>query len=88
MLFLMYINDITTVVSQMRIFTDDSIVYRQIHTPSDHFTLASDLNKLLSWAKTRQVDINVSKCAVLSVTTNRNISAHDYFMGEPTKSTD
>ena len=68
MLFLMYINDIAEgVTSQMRMFADDSIVYRQIHTPADHFTLACDLNKLLSWAKTWQMDLNVSKCAVLSV---------------------
>ena len=82
MLFLMYINDIAEgVTSQMRMFADDSIVYRQIHTPADHFTLASDLNKLLSWAKTWQMDFNVSKCAVLSVTTKRNISTYNYFMG-------
>ena len=43
--------------------------------------LASDLNKLLSWAKTWQMDFNVSKCAVLSVNTKRNISAYNYFMG-------
>ena len=82
MLFLMYINDIAEgVTSQMRMFADDSIVYRQIHTPADHFTLASDLNKLLSWAKTWQMDFNVSKCAVLSVTTKRNILTYNYFMG-------
>ena len=82
MLFLMYINDIAEgVTSQMRMFADDSIVYRQIHTAADHFTLASDLNKLLSWAKTWQMDFNVSKCADLSVTTKTNISAYNYFMG-------
>ena len=82
MLFLMYINDIAEgVTSQMRMLADDSIVYRQILTPADHFTLASDLNKLLSWAKTWQMDFNVSKCAVLSVTTKRNISTYNYFMG-------
>ena len=60
-LFLMYIYDIAEgVTSQMRMFADDSIVYRQIHTPADHFALASDLNKLLSWAKTWQMDFNVS----------------------------
>ena len=64
-LFLMKVNDIAEgVTSQMRTFVDDSIVYRQIQTPADHFTLASDLNKLLSWAKTWQMDFNVSKCAV------------------------
>ena len=30
----------------MRMFADDSIAYRQKHTPADYFTLASDLNKL------------------------------------------
>ena len=36
LLFLMYINDIAEgVTSQMRMFADDSIVYRQIHTPAD-----------------------------------------------------
>ena len=81
---LMYIKDIAEgVTSQMRMPADDSrlIVYRQIHIPADHFTLASDLNKLLCWAKTWQMDFNVSKCAVLSVTTKRNISAFNYYMG-------
>ena len=50
------------------------------HTPADHFTLASDRNKLLYLAKTWQMDFNVSKRAVLSVTTKRNISAYDYFV--------
>ena len=60
MLFLMYINDIAEgVTSQMRMFADDSIVYRQIHTPADHFRLASDLNKLLCWTKIWQMDFNV-----------------------------
>ena len=78
----LYINDIAEgVISQMRMFADDCIVYRQIHTPADHFTLASDVNKLLSWANTWQMYFNVSKCAVLSVTTKRNISAYNYFMG-------
>ena len=82
MLFLMYVNDTAEgVTSQMRMFADDSIVYRQIHTPADHFTLASDLNKLPYWAKTWQMDFDVSKCAILSVTTKRNISANDNFMG-------
>ena len=55
--------------------------FANAHVRADHFTLASDLNKLLSWAKTWQMDFNVSKCAVLSVTTKRNISVYKYFMG-------
>ena len=82
MLFLMYINDIAEgVTSQMRMFADDRIVYRQIHTPANHFTLASNLNKFLYWAKTWQMDVDVSTYVVSSVTTKNNISAYDYFMG-------
>jgi len=85
----MYINDIAEgVSSQMRMMADDSIAYRQIHIPADHVSLASDLNKLLSWAKTWQMDFNVPKCAVLSVTTKRNISAYNYFSFKPTNTTD
>ena len=37
MLFLLYINDIAdNVDSQMRLFADDSIVYREICSPEDH----------------------------------------------------
>ena len=32
-------------------YITDSIIYRQIHTTADHFTLAADLNKRLHWAK-------------------------------------
>ena len=82
MLFLIYINDTAEgVTAQMGMFADDSNVYPQIHTPADHFTLAYDLNSRLYWANTWQMDFNVSKCAVLSVTTKRNILAYDYFMG-------
>ena len=82
LLFLLYIHDVAeAVTSQMRMFADDSIIYHQTHTPADHIALASDLNTLPYWAKTWQMDCNVSKCAVLSVATKRHISAYDYFTG-------
>ena len=57
---------------------DHDMINSFSHTPADQFTFASDLNKLLYWAKTWQMDFNVSKCAVLSVTAKRNISAYNY----------
>ena len=42
MLFLLYINDINERVnSQMRLFADNSIVYREIQTSADHVALES-----------------------------------------------
>ena len=62
MLFLLYINDIDEGVnSQMRLFAEDSIVYREIQTSVDHLALVSDMNKLQRWAKTWQMDFYVSK---------------------------
>jgi len=70
MLYVLYIYDILEGVdSEMRIFTDDTTAYRQIYTPPDHVTLESAINKLSNWANTKQVDFNVSQCAILSVTT-------------------
>ena len=56
MLFLLYINDITDGVSStMRLFVDDSILYRDIHDPRDHETLVADINTLHDWAKIWQM---------------------------------
>ena len=43
-LFLYYINDITSdVESQMRLFADDALIYRPIITEDDHIILQKDL---------------------------------------------
>ena len=81
MLFQLYINDIPEGVhSKMRLFADDSIVYREILTPQDHISLNNDLDMLHQWATMRQMDFNVTKCAVLSITTKKKLSIHDYVM--------
>ena len=52
-LFLMYINDIAdNINSTIRLFADDSVVYRQINSPDDHRILQEDLQKLVEWGKT------------------------------------
>ena len=90
MLFLLYINDITDGIDTgMRLFADDSIVYREIQSPADHHQLELDLDKLHEWASTWQMAFNVSKCAVLSITTKRKPSIYHYKMdGELVPRTD
>ena len=45
-LFLIYINDIAdNINSTIRLFADDSVVYRQINSPDDHRILQEDLQK-------------------------------------------
>ena len=81
MLFLLYINDIPEGVhSMVRLFADDSIVYREIMTPQDHIGLNNDtLDTLHKWVITWQMDFNVSKCTVLSITPSKP-SIYDYVM--------
>ena len=42
-----YINDITAGIdSKMRLFADDSIIYREIHDHQDHISPQKDITKL------------------------------------------
>ena len=62
MLFLMYINDIAeNINSNIRLFADDCVVYRQIDSPQDHVILQKDLNKLVDWSNIWQMKFNVDK---------------------------
>ena len=46
-LFLLYINDITdNINSQIRLFADDSVIYREINDQQDHLILQRDLENL------------------------------------------
>ena len=52
--FVSYSNNPITLVhikSQIRLFADDGIIYREINNDQDHVTLQEDLNNLNNWAK-------------------------------------
>ena len=54
LLFLIYINDLPSVVSpdtRIRLFADDCLIYRPIRTPRDHVILQKDLINASKWAK-------------------------------------
>ena len=68
-LFLLYINDITNQIqSNIRLFADDSIVYREIRSPADHQILQTDIQMLTDWSKKWQMNFNTSKCHLLTIT--------------------
>lgn len=68
-LFLLYINDIASEVdSTLRLFADDSILYKEINSMDDQITLQNDLQKVFSWADRWQMSFNASKCQYLQVT--------------------
>ena len=66
LMFLLYINDISTNInSSIRLFADDCIIYRIIDSEEDNSILQQDLNKVFHWAKTWQMKLNVEKCVFL-----------------------
>jgi hypothetical protein len=74
LLFLVYINDIGSEVSSstLRLFADDCLLYKDIHTKEDAETLQADLDKMCKWAKTWQMSFNPGKCYQLTVSNKRS----------------
>ena len=71
-LFLVYINDlVTNVQSTVRLFADDTMLYRAIRTQADTSILQEDLNQLEAWESEWQMSFNASKCHVLTITKKR-----------------
>ena len=79
MLFLLYINDINTAItSQIKLFANDSVLYRNIRNQNDQVILQNDLDTISSWAEKWLMELNINKCSVLSITIKRNSIFHDY----------
>ena len=53
--------------SIVRLFADDCILYRTIHTPNDCSKLQDDLHSLEQWKKTWLMKFNPNKCYVMTI---------------------
>ena len=72
-LFLSHINDLpSSGSSQVSLFADDCLLYREINTFKDHLTLQQDLKQLEVWADTWWMRFNASKCYILSIKEKSN----------------
>ena len=61
--FLVYINDISGgISSNIRLFTDDCILYRIIKETHDQDIIQADINQLIKWSEIWQMTFNASKC--------------------------
>ena len=71
-LFLAYINDLPKdIVSQVRLFADDTAIYLTLDSKSDSDTLQKDLDRLQTWEARWDMEFNPSKCQVIRVTASR-----------------
>ena len=68
-LLLIFINDLPdNIRSSVRLFADDCVLYRNIHSLQDCLTLQEDLTSLGQWEADWQMKFNVAKCHSMRVT--------------------
>jgi len=82
LLFLAYINDMPDCTSSdIRLFADDSLMYRVIKSTDDKSRLQQDLDALEQWERTWLMRFNASKCYVLHISSNRKMdNQHQYML--------
>ena len=81
-LFLLYINDFHEYLkySTLRLFADDSIIYRNIKTDNDTTLLQHDLDAAAKWEQDWLMSFHPDKCTVLRVTSKKNPITHNYIL--------
>ena len=62
-LFIIFINDLPdSITSSIKIFADDTKIFRAAKTTSDQDNLQTDLNNLFKWTANWQLPFNIDKC--------------------------
>ena len=72
LLFSLYINDISSdIESEIRLFADDCICYREIKDEEDTMKLQKDIDRLGSWARKWDMRCQPVKCNMMQLTRKR-----------------
>ena len=80
-LFLLKVNDISNVVTSfIKMFADDTKIYREINNAEDTLALQSDLDFLENWTRSWQVKFNPQKCEAMKITHKADKSKHPYHL--------
>ena len=83
LLFLIYINDLPTVLSPntlCAIFADDTKIYRNIESHQDHLILQLDINKVHNWSQLWGLTFNKNKCNIITLKRSSNSTEFIYSM--------
>jgi len=68
LLFLLYVNDLPKwITTNIRMFADDTKLWRKIKTGCDSQQLQNDLDSLIKWSTIWQLKFNPNKCNVMHV---------------------
>ncbi len=79
-LFLIFINDLPEYVhhSTVRLFADDAILQKEIHSNQDAILLQEDIDAVQRWEQDWQMQFNPSKCEVLTIPAAKHTITHGY----------
>ena len=81
--FLIYINDTQDYLSPgttLRLFADDSLLYRVIKSIHDTLILQKDLEQLQKWERDNKMEFHPSKCQYLRITNKREPIKANYII--------
>ena len=79
LLFLLHINDLPSVVSsEVRLFADDCLIYRNVKNKEDQIALQKDLNLLENWGNTWGMRFNAAKCNIMRVSRTHDPKLFSY----------
>ena len=83
LLFLLYINDIgQSIKSEIRLFADDCILYREIIYDKDISILQKDIDSMHNWSVKWQMNFNANKCHILFMSRKNNKITNTYNLGD------
>ena len=81
-LFRLFINDLpSSVSSSVKLFADNSVLYRHKESSADHDELQQDLLQLEEWAAMWPMNFDPRKCYIMSITLERQPSSFSYTLG-------
>ena len=85
LLFSLYINDISSdIESEIRLFADDCVCYREIKDEKDKMKLQRDIDRLGSWARKWGMRFQPVKCNMMQLTRKRIKKIHASYTLEGT----
>ena len=85
-LFLIYINDLPDYIkhSTLRLFADDSIIYKTIHNTDDAHKLQQDINAAGQWEQDWLMKFHPNKCNIISTSNKRTKTTYNYKLHDHT----
>ena len=84
LLFLLYVNDLDSVVkhSTIRLFADDVLIDASVNTLEECEALQDDLNPIAAWVTRWQLNLNSTKCEALMISNKHKPVQYTYSINQ------